>query len=527
MALSSGAMIADRYRLQRLIATGGMGQVWEGLDTRLDRRVAVKVLKAELSGDEDFLARFRFEARTTAQLNHPGIAGVFDYGETTDAEGQSIAYLVMELVHGEPLNAVLSRLGRLSLPHALDMLEQTGRALQAAHNAGVVHRDVKPGNILITPTGQVKITDFGIAKAVDASPVTRTGMVMGTAQYIAPEQALGQEATSASDVYSLAVVGYEVLSGRRPFLGDSVVTVAMKHVQETPAPLPTDLPSEVRELIEIAMSKDPAYRYSNGGEFANAVAAVRSGRPVPPPGNVPPVTSANRVLPPGVPGTAAPTSATRALHPTQHYDQTAYSSVPHAGQPPTAGRPPVAGPPTAGVPANDGDRRTPSPTALAWAAGVAVVLALVTLGIVLLGGDDEEPSRAPSPTTQLTTTRSTTTTTRPPVTTTTTAIPVPPPVEPETFSPTPTPTTTTPPPTTAPPTTAPPTTAPTTTTAAPTTTTAPTTTPTQDTGEGGADGGTGGGTEGGGSGEPAPEAAGGGDDNSSATSNGTNNQGTS
>ncbi|UTT48688.1 serine/threonine-protein kinase [Rhodococcus gordoniae] len=524
MALSSGAMIADRYRLQRLIATGGMGQVWEGLDTRLDRRVAVKVLKAELSGDEDFLARFRFEARTTAQLNHPGIAGVFDYGETTDAEGQSIAYLVMELVHGEPLNAVLSRLGRLSLPHALDMLEQTGRALQAAHNAGVVHRDVKPGNILITPTGQVKITDFGIAKAVDASPVTRTGMVMGTAQYIAPEQALGQEATSASDVYSLGVVGYEVLSGRRPFLGDSVVTVAMKHVQETPAPLPTDLPAEVRELIEIAMSKDPAYRYANGGEFANAVAAVRSGRPVPPPGNVPPVTSANRVLPPGVPGTTAPTSATRALHPTQQYDQTAYSSVPRSAQPPTAGRPPVMGPPTSGMPADDRGRRMPSPTALAWAAGAAVVLALVTLGIVLFGGDDEEPARAPSPTTQLTTTRATTTTTtRPPQTTTTTFVPLPPPVETETFVPTPPTTTTVPPTTTVEPTTVPPTTTQPTTTAEPTTT-ATTTTPTEATG--GGNGGTGG-TEGGGGSETDPEAAGGGDDNSSATSNGTNTQGTS
>jgi len=518
-------MIADRYRLQRLIATGGMGQVWEGLDTRLDRRVAVKVLKAELSGDEDFLARFRFEARTTAQLNHPGIAGVFDYGETTDAEGQSIAYLVMELVHGEPLNAVLQRLGRLSLPHALDMLEQTGRALQAAHNAGVVHRDVKPGNILITPTGQVKITDFGIAKAVDASPVTRTGMVMGTAQYIAPEQALGQEATSASDVYSLGVVGYEVLSGRRPFLGDSVVTVAMKHVQETPAPLPTDLPPEVRELIEIAMSKDPSYRYSNGGEFANAVAAVRSGRPVPPPGNVPPVTSANRVLPPGVPGTSAPTSSTRALHPTQQYDQTAYSSVPRADRPPTMGGPPVAGPPTAGVPADDGGKRSPSPTALAWAAGAAVVLALVTLGIVLLGGDDDEGPSTPSPTTQLTTTRTTTTTTRPPETTTTTVRPVPPPVQPETFSPTPTttvPPTTTEPPTTAQPTTTQPTTTPPVTT---TTTITPPPTTTQDTGDGG---GTDDGAEGDGDGDEVdPGAAGGGDDNPSATSNGTNNQGTS
>ncbi|MFT4200261.1 protein kinase domain-containing protein, partial [Gordonia sp. (in: high G+C Gram-positive bacteria)] len=284
MSLQQGTVIADRYRLMRLIATGGMGQVWEGLDTRLNRRVAVKVLKSEYSSDPEFINRFRAEAQTTARLNNPGIANVFDYGETPDRNGgQELAYLVMELVDGEPLNAVISRMGRLPVSNTLDMLEQTGRALQAAHDQGLIHRDVKPGNILITPTGQVKITDFGIAKAADSAPVTQTGMVMGTAQYISPEQANGDEATAASDVYSLGIVGYEALTGRRPFLGDGAITIAMKHIRETPPPLPSNLPANVRDLIEYALAKDPRQRYANGGEFADAVAAVRDGDPAPVP----------------------------------------------------------------------------------------------------------------------------------------------------------------------------------------------------------------------------------------------------
>ncbi len=290
--LTSGQLLADRYRLSRRIAVGGMGEVWEAADTRLDRAVAVKVLKPELCGDAEFLHRFRTEARTTASLNHPGIAGVHDYGETAAVPDgpEDTAYLVIELVDGEPLAAIISRLGRLTADATLDILEQAGHALQAAHERGYVHRDVKPGNILMTtdPAGKVtvKLTDFGIAKAADAAPVTRSGMVMGTAHYIAPEQALGQEAEPASDVYSLAVVGYECLIGHRPFLSENAVTVAMMHIRDIAPPLPPDVPPAVRALIETTMVKDPRLRYRNGGEFAAAVAAVRAGQPVPAPSGV-------------------------------------------------------------------------------------------------------------------------------------------------------------------------------------------------------------------------------------------------
>lgn len=372
-----GVTLSDRYRLQRLIATGGMGQVWEGLDSRLGRQVAIKVLKAEYSEDAEFVERFRAEARTVAMLNHPGIASVYDYGETDmDGEGRT-AYLVMELVNGEPLNAVIKRTGRLSLRHALDMLEQTGRALQVAHTAGLVHRDVKPGNILITPTGQVKLTDFGIAKAVDAAPVTQTGMVMGTAQYIAPEQALGRDATAASDVYSLGVVGYESVSGRRPFTGDGALTVAMKHIKEQPAPLPADLPPNVRELIEITLAKEPGLRYRTGGAFADAVAAVRAGRRPPRPNQAPAI---GRATPAAIPSSVQMRSA-----------------ADFASRPPTQARPrPAAGnhrPPVA-------PRRTFSSgqRALLWAAGVLGALAIVIAILIVLNAQDRKDTQLPPPT---------------------------------------------------------------------------------------------------------------------------------
>ncbi|GAA3709015.1 serine/threonine-protein kinase [Gordonia hankookensis] len=417
MTLQSGTTIADRYRLMRLIATGGMGQVWEAVDSRLNRRVAVKVLKAEYSNDPEFTARFRTEAQTTAKLNDPGIANVFDYGETPDrGGGDPLAYLVMELVDGEPLNSVISRMGRLSLTNTLDMLEQTGRALQAAHSQGLVHRDVKPGNILITPTGQVKITDFGIAKAVDSAPVTQTGMVMGTAQYISPEQATGDEATAASDVYSLGVVGYEALTGRRPFLGDGAITVAMKHIRETPPPLPTSVPGNVRDLIDTTLAKDPRQRYANGGEFAAAVAAVRAGHRPPRPGAIAGAAAA------GALGGAAAAAAMRPT--TRSMADTA------ASQPATART--TSRPPSRPAPPADDNSWTTGQKVLAGAAGVLLIAALALLGYWLLNMDSSSPE-APAPSSTTTVTETTTqapettqeeapvqTTTREPTTTRTT-----------------------------------------------------------------------------------------------------------
>ncbi len=319
--LAAGQHIADRYQLDRRIAVGGMGEVWEASDTRLGRSVAVKVLRPELTDDPEFLHRFRIEARTVASLDHAGIAGVHDYGEDEGVGGRRTAWLVMELVRGEPLSTLIAR-GPLPTEETLRILEEAAWALQAAHERGFVHRDVKPGNILVRTDGMVKLTDFGIAKAADAVPVTRSGMVMGTAHYIAPEQASGGEAGPAGDVYSLGIVGYECLAGHRPFRAESAVAVAMMQVRDQPPPLPDSVPAYARELIEAALVKDPTKRYATGGEFAAAVAAVRHGERLPPPGSLigPFTPSRGRLVltPPPTPKVApapTPPTPTRAATP--------------------------------------------------------------------------------------------------------------------------------------------------------------------------------------------------------------------
>ncbi len=321
MRTEKGAHLGGRYELVEPIAVGGMGEVWRARDGVLGRDVAVKVLKAEYTGDPGFLVRFRGEARHAAALSHPNIAAVYDYGEADDddAPGRSHAYLVMELVPGEPLSAELAREGALTPERTMDLLGQAALGLAVAHAAGVVHRDVKPGNLLVTPTGQVKVTDFGIARAGDAVPLTATGQVMGTAAYLAPEQALGRPATPASDVYALGVVAYEALTGARPFGGESPVAQAMAHVNDTPPPLPARLPQPVRALVQGAMDKQASARPADGAAFAQAVEQVRQGRvPTWDVGDVPhstgrtAATGLGATVPMSAAG-AAPVDATRAM----------------------------------------------------------------------------------------------------------------------------------------------------------------------------------------------------------------------
>ena len=286
-----GTMIAGRYRLEAVIGRGGMSTVYRAFDTVLERPVAIKLMHREIAADSDQLERFRREARSVAQLNHPHVVSVIDAGEEPSEDGEEpptgTPYIVLEYVDGETLKGLIRREGPLEIPQAIAYAIEIARALGAAHERRIVHRDVKPHNVLIDPEGGAKITDFGIARSLSEEGLTLAGRVLGTTDYVSPEQALGQPVTPQSDIYSLGVVLYEMLTGDVPFHGDSPVAVAMKHVREEVPDVQARRPqisAATAAVVDRALAKDLAQRYPDAAAMAAdleevlAVEASRSGQ---------------------------------------------------------------------------------------------------------------------------------------------------------------------------------------------------------------------------------------------------------
>ncbi len=349
-----GRQIGGRYRLDAPLGEGGMATLWRALDQQLDREVAVKILRPQYSADPGFAGRFRQEARSAASLSHPNIVSVYDYGTDPDGETQ---FIVMELVNGRDLASILRERGRVSVNDAVQVAIGVASALEAAHRRGIVHRDVKPGNILITNEGDVKVTDFGIARAVSEASMTVTGTTLGSVHYFSPEQARGDEVTGRSDVYALGIVLYEMLTGRRPFEGESAAGVALKRLTEDP-PRPMiagqPLPPGLEAILRRALERDPARRFPDAGSFAEAMRAWRQD-----PGSAP----------------AGLVGATPAPAP-----------LPPAGEPTVYVPPPVARPsdrvPYAGPPERMARPRNPGQPWWIWLLAVLAVLLLGVMGFL-------------------------------------------------------------------------------------------------------------------------------------------------
>ncbi|MFB7673785.1 serine/threonine-protein kinase [Kitasatospora purpeofusca] len=274
-----GTVLGGRYTLTERIGGGGMGAVWRAEDSVLGRPVAVKILHPALLADVMFAERFRREARMLALLDHPGIVDVHDYGEEEppDADGDRLAYLVMELVDGRPLDRVLAADGAFPPARALGLLAEALDALHAAHRRGIVHRDVKPSNLMLRADGRVTVTDFGIARSMAGTRLTASHAVIGTALYMAPEQAEGKAVTPAVDLYAIGVVCYELLVGRPPFTGGGMLEVALKHLREPAPELPGDIPPAVRAFVATALAKDPGERFADAAAMAAAARAAADG----------------------------------------------------------------------------------------------------------------------------------------------------------------------------------------------------------------------------------------------------------
>src|SRR5215203_5545125 len=276
-----GTLIGDRFRLDEKVGSGGMSSVYRAYDPTLERWVAIKLMHRDISNEADQLERFRREARAVAQLNHPHVVTVIDAGEDEGAP-----FIVFEYVEGETLKDRIRRLGRLPVPEAVAYAIEIGQALECAHAHKLVHRDVKPQNVLIDPDGRAKVTDFGIARSLEAQGLTATGRVLGTTDYVSPEQALGHEVTEQSDIYSLGIVLYEMLTGETPFQAETQVGVAMKHVNE---PMPDvqrrrpEVSAALAAIVERATAKQTENRYATVDEVVHdleevlAIEAARSG----------------------------------------------------------------------------------------------------------------------------------------------------------------------------------------------------------------------------------------------------------
>jgi len=311
-------LIGGRYELGDLLGRGGMAEVRKGTDSRLGRIVAIKRLRTDLASDATFQARFRREAQSSAALNHPSIVSVYDTGEEMTDHGVAQPYIVMEYVAGRTLRDIL-REGRKILPErALEITSGVLSALDYSHRAGIIHRDIKPGNVMLTPSGDVKVMDFGIARAVSdaSSSMTQTAAVVGTAQYLSPEQARGETVDSRSDVYSAGCLLYELLTGRPPFIGDSPVAVAYQHVREPampPSNLDSDLTPDIDAIVMKSLAKRVEDRYQSAAAMRSDIERYLAGRPVQAP-----------VVPHEAPAYIAPeptpTAVTRAVPPVDYDD---------------------------------------------------------------------------------------------------------------------------------------------------------------------------------------------------------------
>jgi eukaryotic-like serine/threonine-protein kinase len=382
--LSQGVVLNDRYLLNNRVATGGMGEVWSAVDTLLNRMVAVKVLLPALISDTEFITRFRTEARLMAALRHPGIVQVYDYGENALVDGDRVDYLVMAYIEGVSLARRIEAAGRLSVAETLSVVAQAAQALHVAHQANIVHRDVKPSNLLVQPDGAVVLVDFGVARSATITGVTASNVVLGTTHYMSPEQISGERVSAASDIYALGAVTYCCLTGRPPFTGTNPLYVVSQHLQDAPPALPADIPAPVADLVTRALAKQPGDRYPSAAAFAQAARAAQA--------------AAGDVPVPGPRGTAeSPTVdlseyAAPGQPPRLPGQQPA--GVPHAapGHRPDAPRALSGEPRPDTGPAGGGNRRRAG-----IVAGVAGVLVVALVGLVaFLALRPEDESKSPA-----------------------------------------------------------------------------------------------------------------------------------